>query len=110
MIDLQNEHLISFAQAAKQLPGRNGKRTHVSTLHRWAQKGIRGNRLEAVRVGGRWLTSSEAVQRFANKLTEDMIAPAIIIPPALPGPSLASKTSTNTKALTAAQELDKIGI
>jgi hypothetical protein len=55
-------------------PARNGKRTHLSTLLRWIHLGARGPsgepvRLEAVRLGSRWLTSREALQRFASALT-----------------------------------------
>jgi hypothetical protein len=70
MIDLRTETLISLAQAARLLPpGRNGKTTHISTLMRWINPGVRGVRLEAVRLGGRWLTSAAALQRFADRLT-----------------------------------------
>jgi hypothetical protein len=75
MIDLQSEKLISLADAAKLVPpGRRGKRTHLSTVLRWVLRGARGPsservKLEAVRLGGRWLTSAEALQRFAERLT-----------------------------------------
>jgi Protein of unknown function (DUF1580) len=45
---------------------------HTSTIHRWAFRGVPGQgrrvRLEAVRRGMKWLTSSAAVQRFLAKL------------------------------------------
>jgi hypothetical protein len=70
MIDLRTENLISLVQAARLIPpGRNGKATHISTLMRWINPGARGVRLEAVRLGGRWLTSAAALQRFADRLT-----------------------------------------
>lgn len=34
------------------------------TARRWRIRGVGGTRLEAVRVGGRWLTSRAAVRRF----------------------------------------------
>jgi Protein of unknown function (DUF1580) len=70
MIDLQNETILSIAQAAKRLPpGRNSKPTHVSTVLRWILKGHKGVRPEATRIGGRWVTSAEAIQRFSDNLT-----------------------------------------
>jgi hypothetical protein len=72
-----SERLYSPTAAAKasKVPGHRGN-AHLngSTLFRHIVKGVRaGNgqviRLEAVRVGGRWLTSLEAIARFAEKLT-----------------------------------------
>jgi Protein of unknown function (DUF1580) len=57
-------------EASRLFPGsRQGRPTHVATLYRWAGRGIRGVRLEAVRVGGCLYTSREAMQRFAERLT-----------------------------------------
>jgi hypothetical protein len=64
MIDIATEELLSLAQAARRLPGR----PHISTLHRWANPGVKGVRLETVRLGGRRFTSVEALQRFTERL------------------------------------------
>jgi hypothetical protein len=40
----------------------------LRTLHAWIKRGVRGVRLEAVRVGGQWRTSAEALQRFYDAL------------------------------------------
>lgn len=67
MIDIGNEQLISLRDVPKLLPARgNGKRLHISAVYRWAQRGLRGNRLEVIRVGGTTYTSREALQRFAS--------------------------------------------
>ncbi len=101
MIDLQNETILPLLQAAKRIPSnRNGKATHVSTVLRWIQKGVKGVRLEATRLGGRWLTSAEAVQRFADRLTaaqsgEDTIP--------------FSQSSRSSRAESADEELKKLG-
>src|SRR5262249_36091030 len=74
-IDLQLEEVYSFAKAARLIPpARNGKRTHISTLLRWATKGAKGPdgtivRLDAMRLGGRWVTSRQALERFMAALT-----------------------------------------
>lgn len=65
MIDLASEHLLTLAHAAKSLPNR----PHVSTIHRWRLRGVRGVRLETLMVGGVRYTSSEALQRFFNRTT-----------------------------------------
>jgi hypothetical protein len=69
MIDIQNEQVISLTQGTKVLPGRRGgKRPHVATLYRWAQRGHRGVVLETIQIGGTKCTSVEALQRFFNRL------------------------------------------
>jgi hypothetical protein len=65
MIDLATETLMSLSAATHSLPDR----PHVSTLHRWRTRGIRGIRLETCLVGGRRVTSAEALQRFSAALT-----------------------------------------
>jgi hypothetical protein len=70
MISVNDEHLVTFSQLAKRLPRRRRDRpTNVSTIHRWRSPGVRGVRLEAVRLGGTWVTSLEAYQRFCSSLT-----------------------------------------
>lgn len=70
MIDVANENLIGLSEVPKLLPKRsNGKRIHISAIYRWAQKGIRGIRLETLRLGGTTYTSREAIQRFADSQT-----------------------------------------
>lgn len=51
-------------------PRRGGAPLHVGTLHRWRAKGLRGVRLEAVRLGGGWYTSVEALMRFFARISE----------------------------------------
>ena len=69
-IDLQSERLLSLTDATKTVPVIDGKRPHVSTVWRWCRKGVRGVRLEHVRLGHRICTSGEALNRFANRLAE----------------------------------------
>ena len=72
---LNEEPLISLSQAATRFPGHRGaERLHPATMTRWILKGVRsvdGRRvkLEAVRLGCRWLTSEPALQRFADALS-----------------------------------------
>jgi hypothetical protein len=69
MIDLKVERGISVPQAARSIPPtRLDKPVHPSTIVRWILHGVRGVRLEAVRVGGRWVTTHEAIERFSAAL------------------------------------------
>lgn len=63
-----SETLMSLRDVARELPGRGGKRLHVATVWRWAQRGVRGHRLETTLVGGTRCTSREALQRFFSQL------------------------------------------
>ena len=74
MIDLAVETLLTLDQA--------GERLYVSraTIYGWITHGSGGIRLEAAKVGGRWRTSEEAIQRFSDRLTpkhESMPTPPI---------------------------------
>ena len=44
-IDIDNETLIRFADAAREFPG---KPVFIQTLHRWILRGVRGTKLETV--------------------------------------------------------------
>jgi hypothetical protein len=109
MIDLAKETLLSLAQAAKiQPPGRRDRPMSLSCILRWLLHGVRGPdgkvvRLEAVRLGGRWLTSREALQRFAEAQTPCLDGAADS--PAPRPPSARQRASDR-----AAAELQKEGI
>ncbi|MBN1555153.1 MAG: DUF1580 domain-containing protein [Phycisphaerae bacterium] len=63
-IDTRSETLLSLAEATKVLPPINNKRPAISTLWRWCRKGLRGVKLDYVRVGRNIATSREALDRF----------------------------------------------
>ncbi len=70
MIDLCSETLIPIREAPRHLPKRlNGKRIHISACYRWISRGVRGVRLDSIKIGGSTYTSIEALQRFANRLS-----------------------------------------
>lgn len=59
-IDVFSEDLLTFRQAAAEIPGR----PHFLSLHRWAKDGLRGVHLETVLVGGTRFTTKAALNRF----------------------------------------------
>jgi Protein of unknown function (DUF1580) len=76
MISIRDEQLLTLSQAARVRPiGRGGRPTHTSTVYRWISHGIRGTKLEAIRLGGSLYTSREALQRFADRLTSGHALP-----------------------------------
>jgi hypothetical protein len=107
MFDVTVETPVPLAEATKLVPpARSGKRTHLSTLLRWILHGVKGPggavvRLEAMRLGSRWFTSREAVQRFSEKLTPQICERSQ--PPRSP-------TARNKASQRAARALEQIGI
>jgi len=61
------EKRISVAQAGRLIASlRGGSRPATATTYRWCQKGLRNVRLEHAWVGGKIVTSEEAVKRFIS--------------------------------------------
>lgn len=92
-IDPNKERLLSLAEAAKVLPPINNKRPAISTLWRWCRKGLRGVKLDYVRVGRNIATSHEALGRFFVALAA-ADTPLDEPPPPLPVPIPRRKSST----------------
>jgi hypothetical protein len=107
MFNPMNEKTLPLNQAAQRVPPSRGKKTHISTLLRWITRGAKSPdgavvRLEALRLGGRWLTSEEALQRFSQKLT-----------PTFPGdtvPAPRSPAARTRASERAAAALEALGI
>jgi len=69
-MDIDKEELFTLAIGAGKIPVRRaGKKTNVSTLHRWSTTGLRGVVLETLQVGGVKMTSLPALQRFFDALS-----------------------------------------
>ncbi len=97
MLNFTDEELLPLGDVVKLLPRRNGKKLHVCTVYRWAQRGLRGTRLETLAVGGRICTSREALQRFFERLSQ-------------PGQSTGHRTSRKQAVERAERELRRQGI
>lgn len=75
LAEIQSGEGLSLSAAGRLFPGhRGGGSVDPSTVFRWVTKGTRAAnghtvKLEAVRVGTRWLTSRPAVTRFVTALT-----------------------------------------
>lgn len=69
-IDIEHEEVLTLTEATKVMPRVNGRRPAVSTIWRWARKGLKGVRLEYVRVGRNIVTTRQALLRFFTALAE----------------------------------------
>lgn len=100
-IDLRKEELITLAEAAKLLPRRRlGKKCSVSCLHRWATRGLRGERLRVVQVGGVRCTSIEELDRFFAALSK----------PTSRHEEVASSSQRDHRDEGVKKELDRLGL
>lgn len=57
-LDLLTEDTMSLAEAAEVV------NVHVATIHRWRSRGLAGIQLETLRLGGKIVTSQQALTRF----------------------------------------------
>jgi hypothetical protein len=66
-----SEEVHTLTSATKLLPPRRRDRPpHASCLYRWAKYGLRGIKLETVRIGGSLCTSVQELERFFARLAE----------------------------------------
>ncbi len=106
-LPLNGEKLISLSDAAAPIPGNRGaKRLHPATLTRWIIKGAlaldgRRVRLEATRLGNRWLTSAESLARFSAALAIPADETAT--------PTPRSPTASRRASAAAGRELERRG-
>lgn len=84
---LHREQLVSLADAAAWVRSRSGRKTHVSTLYRWALRGCRGRKLETVLIGRERMTSREALNRFFEERPEPLPVPVPAVQPAAAPPA-----------------------
>jgi hypothetical protein len=110
LTEIQSGAGLSLSAAGRLFPGhRGGAAVDPSTVFRWVTKGTRTHagqlvKLEAVRVGGRWLTSRGAVARFVAALTE-AADPSTSPPP----PATRTPTASRRAAAAADAKLQRMG-
>src|SRR3954470_15760057 len=110
MIDSISEAIFPLSQAADELPRRRrGRKTHVSTLYRWATAGCRGVRLETVQIGATRCTSREALQRFFERLSSPHQAGPDVSGPAKPTPASRSRARRLRDSERAGKQLEEAG-
>jgi hypothetical protein len=103
-IIVAEETTFPLAETPKHIPPRRGgRKLHQATAFRWAKHGVRGVKLETIRIGGTLCTSVEALQRFFERLS------------ATDGPSEAAPSirtpAARARAIAKAEaELAKLGV
>lgn len=64
------EQLVRLSQAPRIVEQITGERPHVATIHRWAQRGLKGIRLRTAFAGGHRRTSDYWVRQFFHEVTQ----------------------------------------
>ena len=64
MIDSLKDDLMTLVEATKVCPRIRGKKVHCLSVWRWATEGLRGVKLEHVRVGRNMCTTEAALNAF----------------------------------------------
>lgn len=62
-----SEDVLTTREACEEFTPLFGKPIDRTTLYRWALKGIQGVKLEHTKIGGRIVTSRQAINRFIEK-------------------------------------------
>lgn len=63
-----NSKVLTLAEAAALIGRKFGVKPSISTMWRWAKKGVDGQTLRSVRIGRRIRTTDEAVEQFLDRL------------------------------------------
>jgi len=90
----QIQDRLTLAQARRYplLTKEDGRQPDLSTIHRWAFRGVRGHKLRITRIGGRIFTSVQDIEDFISALnTADQ---------ELSGPSRRDRVDAARKRLT----------
>jgi hypothetical protein len=95
--DLLQEDCFPLAKAPAKIPSRPA----LQTLYRWWKRGIKGVKLEVVKVGNRPYTSREALDRFFNRISD----PASHQEPTELTPTLITRRQREIES-----ELDAVGL
>lgn len=93
------QEYMSLAEVVDRLPrSTRGKKQHISTVFRWCTSGVRGVRLEHIRLGKRIMITPEALERFGQA-----VADAALTPQESPRPKATRTAAQRAKALEAAR-------
>jgi predicted nucleic acid-binding Zn ribbon protein len=96
-IDIATETLITPNECARRCD------SHISWVYRQFNPGRHGIRLEKAKLGGKTVTSVEALQRFVDRVTAAESGE--------PGPDVARPTASRQKAIEKAdRELSELGV
>jgi len=87
---LGQQKYYTLAEIRSLLPGKR----HMSTIHRWMQRGVRGIKLPTILIGGRRYVEAESFSKFLQQINEVQ-----------PNSSMATGTAVTTSNLLQAEAI-----
>ena len=70
-INILTEDLLTLKQAAKAVPRPKGRKpVHYATIYRWVNTGVRGTKLETIKIGQQYMTSVQRIHAFLEATQE----------------------------------------
>jgi hypothetical protein len=106
--DLKQQRVLTLSQAAALIGNYLGRKPSISTCWRWTLKGVRGSKLESIRVGGKVYTTEPAIRTFITTLSTDITPEAIKATQTSPKESAALQAVVSDGLLLAKKHLDDV--
>lgn len=69
-IQIVDPQVLTLARAADFVAKTTGVKPHLNTITRWVQRGVRGHRLRAMRVGRAFVTTKSDVLDLLERLND----------------------------------------
>lgn len=70
MQHVPSTRMVRLSEAVAIVESITGDRPHVATIHRWAQRGLKGARLNTAFAGGHRRTTEEWIRQFFAEITK----------------------------------------
>ena len=106
--DLKQQRVLTLSQAAALIGNYLGRKPSISTCWRWTLKGVRGSKLESIRVGGKVYTTEPAIRTFITTLSTNMKSVEPEVTETVCTPQSSSQAVSKESACLAKQHLDQV--
>ena len=106
--DLKRQGGLTLSQAAALIGSFTGRKPSVSTCWRWMDKGVRGVKLDSVRIGNTLYTTDHAIRTFVTTQSSDMTKERVEVTHTMQEMQQPPKAVMSGSLATAKQHLDKV--
>ena len=106
--DLKQQRVLTLSQAAALIGNYLGRKPSISTCWRWTLKGVRGSKLESIRVGGKVYTTEPAIRTFITTLSTDTKSVEPEVTETICTPQTSAQAVDSESAFLAKQHLDQV--
>jgi hypothetical protein len=104
MIDSELGSYFAISEVPNRIPKTSrGRRVSIATVVRWSTKGLKGIKLETIRIGGTRCTCDDALRRFFERISQSQSGRT-------PSPALLTATQRNRRFEAVEERLNELGI